>query len=365
MLTTMTDVERPRLLLDCDPGHDDAVAMVVAAAIADVVGIVTVAGNVSLERTTHNALVMRDLIGIDAPVHSGCSRPLVAPPRDAGAIHGTSGLDGAELPEPTTPIDGTDGVGFIIETCRAEEGLWLVPTGPLTNIGTAFRLAPDLPDRVAGVSLMGGGSFGNRTALAEFNVWADPEAASIVFDAFDPTTRGSSSGALIMAGLDVTHQFQVTPERIEQTRAIPGRLAATISDLFDFFTGNYLRRHDDGALAGAALHDPLAVLAVTHPDLFESVQRNVVVETRGEHTVGVTVIDERHLLERPAANCRVLTSVDADAASLADHSTHAQRSDVRSQRLPLSPIVRRRPSSELPPTAGSETRVLANSSFAE
>jgi len=314
MLGIMTDVVRPRLLLDCDPGHDDAVAMVAAAAFADVVGIVTVAGNVSLERTTYNALAMRDLIGIDAPLHSGCARPLVAPPRDAGAIHGESGLDGATLPEPTTPIDGTDGVEFIIDTCRAEEGVWLVPTGPLTNIGAAFRLAPDLPARVAGVSLMGGGSFGNRTALAEFNVWADPEAASIVFDAFDPSTPGSAAGPLIMAGLDLTHQFQVTPQRIEQTRAIPGRLAATLADLFDFFTGNYLQRHDDGALAGAALHDPLAVLAITHPELFGYVSRHVVVETRGQHTAGVTVIDERNLLERSEANCRVLTTVDADAA---------------------------------------------------
>ncbi len=312
MLTGMLD--RPRVLLDCDPGHDDAVAIVAAAAFSDVVGIVTVAGNVPLDRTTHNALVMRDLIGLDTPVHSGCLRPLVAPPRHAGFIHGESGLDGAELPDPTTPLDGTDGVEFIIETCRSSEGVWLVPTGPLTNIATAFRLAPDLPTRVAGVSLMGGGSFGNRSAAAEFNIWADPEAAAIVFDAFDPSTPGTAAGPLIMAGLDVTHQFQVTPDRIELTRAVPGRLAAALAGLFDFFTGAYLARHDDGALGGAALHDPLAVLAVTHPDLFAHSARHVVVETRGEHTAGMTVIDERRLVERSAPNCRVLTAVDSDAA---------------------------------------------------
>jgi inosine-uridine nucleoside N-ribohydrolase len=314
MLTAMPDHNRPRLLLDCDPGHDDAVAIVTAAAFADVAGIVTVAGNAPLDRTTHNALVMRDLIGLDAPVHSGCSRPLVALPRDAGFIHGKSGLDGAELPEPTTPLDGTDGVEFIIDTCRSSEGLWLVPTGPLTNIGTAFRLAPDLPTRVAGVSLMGGGSFGNRSATAEFNIWADPEAAAIVFDAYDPSTAGSAAGPLIMAGLDVTHQLQVTPERIAMTRAMPGRLAEALAALFDFFTGIYLQRHDEGALAGAALHDPLAVLAITHPDLFDRINRHVVVETRGEHTAGMTVIDVRHLRERSDPNCQVLTHVDADAA---------------------------------------------------
>lgn len=316
MLAGMSETDRPRLLLDCDPGHDDAVAIVTAAAFADVVGIVTVAGNVPLDRTTHNALIMRDLIGSDAPVHSGCARPLVAPPRHAGFIHGESGLDGAALPDPTTPLDGTDGVEFIIDTCRSTEGIWLVPTGPLTNIASALRLAPDLPDRVAGVSLMGGGSFGNRTAVAEFNIWADPEAAAIVFDAFDPATPGSATGPLIMAGLDVTHQFQVTPQRIDMTRALPGRLAAALSGLFDFFTGTYLKRHDDGALDGAALHDPLAVLAITHPRLFEHVDRHVVVETRGEHTAGMTVIDERRLLERHEPNCRVLTRVD-DAAAFA------------------------------------------------
>lgn len=309
----MPVTDRPRLLLDCDPGHDDAVAIIAAAAFADVVGIVTVAGNAPLDRTTHNALVMRDLIGLDAPVHSGCARPLVSPPRHAGFVHGESGLDGANLPEPTTPLDSTDGVGFIIDTCRSSEGLWLVPTGPLTNIGAAFRLAPDLPSRVAGVSLMGGGSFGNRSAAAEFNIWADPEAAAIVFDAYDPSTPGSSTGPLIMAGLDVTHQFQVTPERIEMTRSLPGRLAATLAGLFDFFTGTYLQRHDRGALSGAALHDPLSVLAITHPELFERVDRHVVVETRGEHTAGMTVIDERRLLERSTPNCRMLTHVDADA----------------------------------------------------
>jgi inosine-uridine nucleoside N-ribohydrolase len=309
-----TVTARPRLLLDCDPGHDDAVAIVTAARFADIVGITTVAGNVSLDRTTYNALVMRDLIGFDTPIHSGCDRPLVAPPRHADFVHGTSGLDGADLPAPTRPVDGTDGVEFIIETCRAEEGIWLVPTGPLTNVAMALRQAPDLPTRIAGVSLMGGGSLGNRSAVAEFNIWADPEAAAIVFDAFDPSTPGTPAGPLIMAGLDVTHRFQVTPDRIELTRALPGRLAAILTGLFEFFSTTYIRRHSPGALQGAALHDPLAVLAVTHPELFERHRRHVVVETKGEFTAGMTVIDERLLIERAPENCDVLVDVDADSA---------------------------------------------------
>jgi inosine-uridine nucleoside N-ribohydrolase len=152
---------------------------------------------------------------------------------------------------------------------------------------------------------MGGGTFGNRTSTAEFNIWADPEAAAIVF---------TSGAPLVMAGLDVTHQFQATPSRIERVRALPGALAAVLADLFVFFAGTYLGRHDAGSIEGAAVHDPLAVLAITHPTLFERVPRHVVIETGGEFTRGMTVIDRRTLIERLDPNCDVLTRVDADAA---------------------------------------------------
>ena len=307
---------RPRILLDCDPGHDDAVAIVHAAPVSDHVGIVTVAGNAPLAATTRNAMVMRALVGLDVPVHSGAARPLVAPPRSASYVHGESGLDGADLPEPSTPLDGVDGVSFIVDTCRANEGLWLVPIGPLTNIALAIRQAPDLLDRIAGISLMGGGRFGNRTPAAEFNLWADPHAARTVFEAFDRVDHASDVGSprLIMAGLHVTHQFQVTRARVAETRALPGVLAATLGDLFDFFSAAYRSNHIEGAMEGAALHDPLAVLAVTHPELFTAVERHVAVESDGEFTAGMTVIDERTLTDRRPANCSVLETVDADAA---------------------------------------------------
>jgi inosine-uridine nucleoside N-ribohydrolase len=298
------DSTRSTVLLDCDPGHDDAVAIVTAARYAHLVGITTVAGNAPLDRTTYNAMVMRDLIGIDVPVHSGSPRPLVAEPKFAAFVHGESGLDGVELPPPTTPLDGADAVRFIVDTCRQHDDVWLVPVGPLTNIALALRTAPDLVRRIAGISLMGGGTFGNRTSAAEFNIWADPEAAAIVF---------ASGARLIMAGLDVTHQFQATPARIDHIRTLPGRLAAIFADLMDFFAGTYLGRHDTGSIQGPAVHDPLAVLAVTHPELFERAARHVVIETSGEHTRGMTVIDERHLVERLAPTCDVLTGVDADA----------------------------------------------------
>jgi len=292
------------IILDCDPGHDDAVAMVVAARHSTLLGITTVAGNAPLESTTRNAIVIRDLLGIDVEVHAGANRPLVAPPRHAGYVHGESGLDGADLPEPSGPPASRDAVGFIIDTVRAHEGVWLVPTGPLTNIALALRTAPDIAARVAGISFMGGGLFGNRTAMAEFNIWADPEAAAMVL---------SYGGPLVMSGLDLTHQFQATPERIDQVRAVPGRLAAVLTDLLEFFSGNYRSRHAE--MLGAPVHDPTAVMALTHPALFERSLSHVAVETSGELTRGMTVIDTRKSLERPPEpNSDRLVRIDADAA---------------------------------------------------
>jgi inosine-uridine nucleoside N-ribohydrolase len=295
----------PRLpiILDCDPGHDDAIAMVVAARHTDLLGITTVAGNAPLESTTLNAIVVRDLLGIDVAVHAGAHRPLIAPPTHAGYVHGESGLDGADLPTPSGPPASHDAIGFIIDTVRSNDGVWLVPTGPLTNIALALRSAPDIAGRVAGISFMGGGLFGNRTATAEFNIWADPEAAKIVL---------SYGGPLVMCGLDLTHQFQATKERIDEVRAVPGRLASVLADLLEFFSGTYRSRHDN--LRGAPVHDPCAVMALTHPELFTRSFSNVAVETGGELTRGMTVIDQRTLIERPEPNCDRLTAIDADAA---------------------------------------------------
>ncbi len=302
-MTTETTMTKPAIILDCDPGHDDALAIVFAAYHTNIVGITTVSGNAPIESTTYNALVMKDLLGLDAPVHKGATRPLVAPPQYAAFVHGESGLDGAELPAPTSSIASDDAVGFIIESCRQTEGLWLVPTGPLTNIGQALRLAPDIASRIAGISLMGGGTFGNRTTAAEFNIWVDPEAADIVF------TYG---GRLIMAGLDVTHQFRATQPRIDSVKAIPGQLAHVLGDLMQFFTDTYMRRHY--GMDGGAIHDPLAVMILTHPQLFTSKNSHVVIELNGTHTRGMTLIDARDLREVHPPNCEVLTEVEAETA---------------------------------------------------
>jgi inosine-uridine nucleoside N-ribohydrolase len=290
------------VLLDCDPGHDDAVAMIVAARHCNLLGVTTVSGNAPLDKTTRNARIVLDLLGVDVPVHAGAHRPLVVDPVFADYVHGASGMDGADLPEPSGPPDGHDAPSFIIETCRAHEGVWLVPTGPLTNIALAMRSAPDLAGRIAGVSLMGGGLFGNRTATAEFNIWADPHAAAIVF---------GYGGPLIVSGLHLTHGFQATPERVAAVRALPGRLAAVLADLFDFFSGTYVARHQH--VVGAPVHDPCAVMALTHPHLFTRRLAHVMVETEGRLTRGMTVVDQRDLREVPDPNCDLLMTVDADA----------------------------------------------------
>ncbi len=294
---------RPRVILDCDPGHDDAIALLLAHRHTDLLGVTTVSGNAPIEATTRNARIVLDLLGSAVDVHQGAPRPLVVPSFHADYVHGESGLDGADLPAPSRPPASTDAVSFIVETCRAIDGVWLVPTGPLTNIAMALRIAPDLAHRIAGISLMGGGRFGNRTAAAEFNIWCDPHAAAIVFD---------YGGPLMMTGLHLSHQLQATPERIARLRAVPGRLSRLLADLLDFFSHTYVARHD--GMAGAAIHDPCAVLAITHPELFTSIAAHVAIETNGELTRGLTLIDDRLLRERPAPNTTVLETIDADAA---------------------------------------------------
>ncbi|MEY3744709.1 MAG: hypothetical protein RLZ48_387 [Actinomycetota bacterium] len=291
------------MILDCDPGHDDAVALVVASRFADLVGVTTVAGNAPLAHTTRNARIVLDLVGSDVPLHSGAQRPLVAPPRHAQNVHGENGLAGAVLPEPSRPADSQDAVGFLIDMCRSTEGLWLVPIGPLTNIALALRAAPDIADRIAGISLMGGGTFGNRTPAAEFNIWADPEAAAIVF---------AYGGKLVMSGLDVCHQLQATPERVDSMRRIPGTLGPLYADLFAYFLPTIEKFMPD--LRGAPMFDVCAVLSVTHPALFEGSDEHVVVETAGEHTAGMTLIDIRPRLGRPDPNCRVQWKIDHEAS---------------------------------------------------
>lgn len=297
---------RPAIILDCDPGHDDALAILLAAQHCDLLGITTVSGNAPLSATTRNALIISQIAGLDVPVHAGAERPLVAEAYHAPDIHGESGLGGPELPELTREAASTDAVRFIIDTVRSRESVWLIAVGPLTNVALALREAPDLVERLSGISVMGGSAtFGNRTATAEFNIWADPEAAQMVF---------SSGAHIIMCGLNLTHQYMLFDEDVARIRALANPAATLAADLLSFYGQAYAE-----AFFGrteSPLHDPCAVLAVTHPELLRTEPRHVEVELRGEHTRGMTVVDERGRLARDnkPPNVQVAYGIERDEA---------------------------------------------------
>ena len=271
------------VILDVDPGHDDAVAIMLAcgAPELDLLAVTTVAGNVSLEKTTRNVLRVLSLIEhTDVPVAAGASSPLRRPLHTAEGIHGESGLDGPEIPDPTFEPDERSATELIADTVReASDPVTLIPTGPLTNVATFLREHPELKDRVAHISLMGGSiGLGNTTPAAEFNVYVDPEAAREVFEIGLPIT---------MCGLDVTHQAGAGPAERENLRSL-GRIGAVVAELLEFFAGTYERIYGFGA---PPLHDPVAVATVMKPGLLKTRPMRVYVECESELTRGETVCD--------------------------------------------------------------------------
>lgn len=299
---TTSNSKKPRIILDCDPGHDDAVAILFAAQHCEVLAITAVSGNVPLNLTQRNARIVAQLGNLNLAVHAGASRPITAEALHAEFIHGESGLGGPTLPDLNYPLTSEDAVSHIIKTIREEDDVWLVPVGPLTNIALAFRTAPDIIERVKGVSIMGGGSFGNVTPMAEFNIYADPEAADIVF---------SSGAPIIMCGLDLTHQYMVDSDTIAALRSIGNTASVFTADLMQFFCDMYEEKF--GIHAGP-LHDPCAVMAITHPELFVLEPRHVTIELNGTHTRGMTVIDERGTIDAKASNVQVAQSINRDKA---------------------------------------------------
>ncbi len=273
---------RTPILLDCDPGHDDAAAIAVAAAYTDVVAITTVSGNAPIEQTTHNALLISAMYDLDVPVARGAATPLAGSSHHAPSIHGISGLDGPDHPPVTNTVIDASAVDTILHASKHTDGLWIVATGPLTNIAMALIQDPALATRVAGISLMGGStSFGNWSAAAEFNIWADPEAADIVF---------SSGANLRMLGLNTTHQVLIEQHHVDALLAVGSPRAIFMAELYRYFRASYLSAF---GIPAAPLHDPCAVLAVSHPHLFDFRARHVVIETDGTHTRGMTLVDER------------------------------------------------------------------------
>ncbi len=297
-----TSAARPRLILDCDPGVDDAMAIIAASRWADLVGITTVAGNVALEHTTANACRLRSLLGLDVEVHAGADGPLVGRQEFARHVHGETGLGDVVLPEPDRGPDSAHAVEYLVEATRSEEGIHLVPIGPLTNVALALRADPGLADRVASITLMGGSALGvgNVSAAAEFNVFADPEAADEVF---------RCGARVTMLGLNLTHQVRMGAAHAAECRTIGTPVADAMAGLLEFYTVFHLAAEE---VADGPVHDPCAVLAVTHPELFTFEGRPVHVELTGTHTRGMTLVDERGPRTLEAGNCRVAYGVDAD-----------------------------------------------------
>ncbi|MBE2278560.1 MAG: nucleoside hydrolase [Rhodobacteraceae bacterium] len=297
----MTDARK--IIIDTDPGQDDAVAILLALASPElqVLGVTAVAGNVPLGLSQRNARVVVELSGHPVPVFAGCDAPLRRRLVTAEHVHGKTGLDGIALPEPTLPLQAVHAVDFLIETLRREPPgtVTLCPLGPLTNIAAAFARAPDILPRVAEIVLMGGAYFevGNITPAAEFNIYVDPEAAEIVFKSGVP---------LVVVPLDATHKALTSRGWVEEMRALAtpvGRAVAGWTDFFERFdTAKY-------GSEGAPLHDPCVIAYLLRPDLFRGRHINVEIETVSELTLGMTVADWWRVTDRPA-NALFLGDID-------------------------------------------------------
>nr|WP_279161656.1 pyrimidine-specific ribonucleoside hydrolase RihA [Plesiomonas shigelloides] len=291
------------IIIDCDPGHDDAIALILALASPNlnVLAVTTSAGNQTPDKTLRNALRILTLLGRhDIPVAGGAPKPLLRELIIADNVHGESGLDGPALPEPGFAPQALTAVELMAKTLRAStEPVTLVPTGPLTNIALLLSAHPELKAKIARIVLMGGSAGpGNWTPAAEFNIYVDPEAAEMVFGAGVPIT---------MCGLDVTHAAQVMDEDIERIRAITNPIARTVAELLDFFM--IYHRDPKWGFVGAPLHDPCTIAWLLRPELFTGIECHVSIETQGQYTVGMTVVD-RYRLSPHEPNTTVLLGVE-------------------------------------------------------
>ncbi|HHQ4555273.1 TPA: pyrimidine-specific ribonucleoside hydrolase RihA [Aeromonas veronii] len=291
------------VILDCDPGHDDAIALILALASPElkVLAVTTSAGNQTPDKTLNNALRILTLLGRDdIPVAAGAPKPLARELIIADNVHGESGLDGPKLPDPAFAPQAMTGIELMAKCLReSPQPVTLVPTGPLTNIALLLAAHPELKLKIARIVLMGGAAgAGNWTPAAEFNIYVDPQAADMVFKSGIPIT---------MCGLDVTYEAQVMDEDIERVRTITNPVAQCVAGLLDFFM--IYHRDPKWGFAGAPLHDPCTIAWLLAPELFHGVECRVDIETSGEHTVGMTVVDRYGLTGKPA-NALVLLGLD-------------------------------------------------------
>lgn len=294
-----------KIIIDTDPGQDDAFAILLALGSPselEVVGLTAIAGNVPLSRTARNAQMVLELAGRgDIPVYPGCERPIVRPLFTAEYVHGASGLDGCDLPEPSHPLAGQHAVDFIIDTVMAAEPgeITLCPLGPMTNIAMAMVKCPAIVPRIREVVLMGGGFFegGNTTPAAEFNIFVDPHAAHVVF---------TSGVKLTMVPIDCTYKAVMTPAWLKRLRAVGTQTAIQAAGMAEFYQeyGNQKFGTDE-----YPLHDPCVIGYLLRPDLFKGRECHVEIEITSPTTIGMTVVDWWNVTKKPT-NCLVLRDLD-------------------------------------------------------
>lgn len=295
-----------KIIMDCDPGHDDAIALILAGAknsSLDVLAVTTVAGNQSVEKNTKNALNVLEVMGRgDINVSVGATRPLIKPASFASQIHGNTGLDGPKLPEvPSLKPTPDHAADVIIKTLKqSEEPVTIVATGPLTNIATALIKDPSITQYIDSITIMGGGTFGNWTPNAEFNIWVDAEAAKRIFD----------SGVTInVFGLDVTHQVLATDEVINRFKRIDNQIANFVVELLEFFKSTYKTHFN---MDGGPIHDACTILYLLQPDLFTMQHTHIDIEHQSPLTYGTMAVDLNDITHKEK-NAYFATAVDVES----------------------------------------------------
>jgi len=295
------------IIIDTDPGQDDAVALLLALASPEleVRGVTAVAGNVPLPLTARNARIVCELAGRpDVPVYAGADRPLARPLITAEYVHGRTGLDGADLPEPAMPLEAEHAVDFLVRMLRESPPgtVTLCPLGPLTNVALALQRAPEIAGRIQEIVLMGGGfsEGGNTTPAAEFNIYVDPQAADLVF---------SSGVPLTMLPLDATHQALIKRRHLERLRGLGTRVGEAVAGWLEFFERYDVEKY---GMEGGPLHDPCVIAYLLRPEIFGGRRCNVRIETASELTMGMTVVDWWGMTGL-APNCTVIRRLDSEA----------------------------------------------------
>ena len=296
-------MQKEKIILDCDPGHDDAVAIMLAAINPkiELLGITVVAGNQKLEKTVNNALKVCNHLNLDVPVYSGMSRPMIREQLIADDIHGETGLDGPKFEELKIKAEDKHAVNFIIDTLmNSDEKVTLVPTGPLTNIGMEIRFEPRIIEKINRIVLMGGSyQLGNMTPAAEFNILADPDAAHIVF---------SSGVKIVMMGLDLTRQASATKEVVEKIKSLNNKASKLFVDLMEFFAASQKNVYGWSA---PPVHDPTTIAYIIDPECIEVKPMFCEIELWSERSYGRTLCDYFGILKKEP-NVDVAVKLDFD-----------------------------------------------------